>query len=67
MGVLCLVPVFFCALLGVLSGFAVVLASEERVVCFDLVIFLVSCDFWCFVAFSHGAVFLSAVCVCGIS
>ena len=39
--------------------------ERERAVCSTLFAFLVSCD--CYVALSHEALGLSAVCDCGIS
>ena len=39
--------------------------DRERAVCSTLFAFLVSCD--CYVALSHEAMGLSAVCDCGIS
>ena len=58
----------FCgALLYVLSSVATILMGEERAGCFTMFIFLLSCDFYCSVAITHGAVGWSAVCDCGIS
>ena len=41
--------------------------ERERADCFILIVFLVSCNFWCSVALSHGNVGLSVVYDCGIS
>ena len=38
--------------------------EEERAGCFDLMIFLMSCDCKCSVALPHGVVGWSAVCDC---
>ena len=58
----------FCdALLYVLSSVATILMVEERAGCFTVFIFLLSCDFYCYVAITYGAVGWSAVCDCGIS
>ena len=43
------------------------LCGEERAGCFPLMLFLMYCDCYCFVAFPHGAKVWSAVCDCGIS
>ena len=43
---------------------SILLDGKERAGCFTLFVFLVSCD--CFVALSHDATGLSAVCYCGI-
>ena len=56
------------ALFCVFSSFAIIFMRErerERAVCSALFAFLVSCD--CYVALSHEAFGLSAVCDCGIS
>ena len=49
-----------------LCSFAIML-TRERVGCFGLIVFRMSCHCKCFVALPHGAVGLSAVCDCGIS
>ena len=49
-------------LLCVFSSFAIILIGE-RAVCFALFAFFVSYD--CYVALSHEAMGLSAVCDCG--
>ena len=53
---------FCCALLCVLSSFAIILMGK---IWFALFVFLVSCD--CYVALPHGAMGWSAVYDCGIS
>ena len=39
----------------------------KRARCFTLIVFLVCCDFKCYLALPHGALGWSAVCDCGIS
>ena len=55
---------FCCALLCVLSSFAINLVGKRKLVAF-LFVFLVSNDYC--VALPRGAMGLSAVCNCGIS
>ena len=65
-GVLCLVIVLLC-ITWCLFCFCNHINEEERAGCFTLIIFLVSCDCYCFVALSHGAMGWSVVCDCSIS
>ena len=48
---------------NVFSSFADILTRKRDLVRFSLIDFLVSCDWWCTVALSHGAVGWSAACV----
>ena len=57
---------FFCyVLLCVLSSFAIILTRkrERELIAFALIVFPMSCDRLCSVAFSHGVVGWSAMCV----
>ena len=64
----CVCSMFCCALLFVLSSFAIILSDgEERAGCFTLCVFLVYCGCYCSGALPHDNVGWSAVCDCGIS
>ena len=65
MGILHL-SVFSCALLCVLSSFAIIL-KRKRACCFAFIVLRVSCYCKCSVNLPHGAVGWSVVCECGIS
>ena len=58
---------FCCALIRVLSSFAIILMGEERAGCYTLFVFLMSCVCHCAVDLPHGAVGWSVVCDSGIS
>ena len=58
---------FYYAVLSTHSTFAKNLDFEGRACCFTLIVFLLSYDFKCSVALSHGAVGWSAIFDCGIS
>ena len=60
-GILCL-SLFCCALLCVLSSFAIILA-----VCFAFIVLGMSCYCKCSVTLPHSAMGWSALCDCGIS
>ena len=64
----CVCSLFCCAVLCVLSNFAIILMGKrERAGCLTLFVFLVSFDWFCSVALPRGTVGWSAVCDCGIS
>ena len=59
-----------CFVLQYLVSFLVLQTSldeEERAVCFTLIVFLISCDYWCSVSLPRGVTGLSEVCYCSIS
>ena len=58
---------FSYAVLGVLSGFAIILMGKREPDALLFIVFLVSCSCQCSVALPHGAVGYSAVCDCSIS
>ena len=59
----CVCSMYFCALLCVLSSFAI----ARELVGFILFAFLASCVFYCSVAFLRDAMGWSSMCDCGIS
>ena len=65
-GVLCL-SLFCCALLCVLSSFAIILMKKRELVALLKLPFFMSCYYKCSVTHPHGAVCWSAVCDCSIS
>ena len=66
-GFLCL-SLFCCALLCVLSSFAIMyIEEEERAGCFAFIVLQMSFYCKCSVTLPHGAVGWSAVCDCGTS
>ena len=65
-GFLCL-SLFCCALLCVLSSFAIHLEEEERTGCFTFIVLRMSCYCKCSVTLPHGAVGWSALFDWGIS
>ena len=48
--------------IGMLSKFAIMLTSK-----IELIVFLVCCDYKCFLTLPHGAMDWFAMCGCGIS
>ena len=66
MGVLCL-SLLWCALLYVLSSFAIILNRKKRAGLFAYIVFRISFHCKCYVALPHGAVGCSAEGDCGIS
>ena len=60
----CKCSMFCCALLYVISSYALILMGKERAGCFALLVFRVSRD--CCLALPRGDMGLSAVCGCGI-
>ena len=51
----------FYALLNVLSSFAIILMGEKRACCFTLIVFLLSSDYSCSIAFPMSVIGYSAV------
>ena len=58
---------FSCALLSVVSSFAIISLGKRVLRWCALIAFLMSFDCKCFVSLPHGAMGWSVVCDCGIS
>ena len=64
--VFCDLYLFCCAVLSVLTGFAIISPGKRELVAL-LYCLLMSCNCYCSMSFPHGGVGLSAVSDCGIS
>ena len=62
----CVWDLFYCAVLSVLSSFAIIWLCKRELVAL-LYCLLMSCNCYCSMSFPHSAVGLSAVSDCGIS